>query len=121
MRRSATKALVIGALVGLFVPVVCLWTTFLFHWGPGAWDWIIYIWPSSFMAMAISNSAAWSSQNEVLALSIGVNMLLYSLAALIVRTVFAFFLAGRGLSGVFLRFDIINATSRPVIASYCCG
>jgi len=90
MRRSATEVFAIGAFVGLFVPVVCSWATFFFHWGPDAGDWIIYIWPSSFLLMAISNSASWSSRNEGLAFSIVVNMLLYGVVALLVRTVFVF-------------------------------
>jgi hypothetical protein len=90
MRLRVTQIFIIGALVGLFVPVICSWTTFLFHWGPDAGDWIIYIWPSSFMLMALSNSASWSSQNEGLAFSIVVNMFLYALVALLVRTVFVF-------------------------------
>jgi hypothetical protein len=90
MRLRVTQIFIIGALVGLFVPVICSWTTFLFHWGPDAGDWIIYIWPSSFMLMALSNSASWSSQNEALAFSIAVNMLLYGLVALLVKTVFVF-------------------------------
>jgi hypothetical protein len=90
MRRSATQFFVIGAFIGLFVPVVCLWTTFLFHWGPDAWAWIIYVWPSSFMLMAISDSASWSSQNEGLAFSTAVNMSLYGVVALLVRTLFIF-------------------------------
>jgi hypothetical protein len=44
MRRSATLFFVIGALIGLSVPVVCLWTTFSST--PDAWDWIIYMWPN---------------------------------------------------------------------------
>jgi hypothetical protein len=69
-------AAALAALLGLLVPLVVEGILFLHPFVAGAW--LLLIWPSSVQLMALEGRPAWPIVVEVIAFSIGLNMLLYA-------------------------------------------
>ena len=80
------KAIISGALIGIAIPLAIMSADSLSSagWWP---DWVLWVWPSSYMLMATAGKKElWDY--FVIALSVAVNVALYSyLAGLAIRAV----------------------------------
>ncbi len=79
------KVLLVGALIGVLVPLLVLWADSLSAtgWWP---DWILWVWPSSYMLMATAGKKElWDY--FVIILSIAINGALYCYVASILYRV----------------------------------
>ena len=77
---SMTRLLILAAFVGALIPGVVFWIEVL---GITSDRWILWIWPSSIMLMALEGTRSRTDVVEVWLISIISNMLLYCIVALL--------------------------------------
>lgn len=70
-------ALLAGLIIGIIVPLA-LMLCFYLHFLP-AGDWLLFIWPTSFMLMATESLGHSAEALGIVALSIAYNVLLYTI------------------------------------------
>lgn len=76
--RTARKAALTGAWLGLLVPLMCLAVFHLFPQTPDAGDWLLWIWPSSIGLMALDTPLPMLDVVFAHAVLIGVNIIFYA-------------------------------------------